>query len=46
MRFMHFSDVHLGVVPDDGKPWSEQRASCGSGPAESGFSVDIRGSVP
>ena len=26
MRFMHFSDVHLGVVPDDGKPWSEQRA--------------------
>lgn len=26
MRFMHFSDVHLGVVPDDGKPWSAQRA--------------------
>jgi len=26
MRFMHFSDVHLGAVPDDGKPWSAQRA--------------------
>lgn len=26
MRFMHFSDVHLGVVPDEGKPWSAQRA--------------------
>ena len=26
MRFMHFSDVHLGVVPDVGKTWSEQRA--------------------
>lgn len=26
MKFMHFSDVHLGVKPDDGKPWSEQRA--------------------
>ena len=26
MKFMHFSDVHLGVKPDDGKSWSEQRA--------------------
>lgn len=26
MRFMHIADVHLGVVPDKGKPWSEQRA--------------------
>lgn len=26
MRFMHISDVHLGVVPDEGKSWSEQRA--------------------
>jgi len=25
MKFMHFSDVHLGAKPDDGKPWSEQR---------------------
>lgn len=23
---MHIADVHLGVVPDKGKPWSEQRA--------------------
>lgn len=26
MKFMHIADVHLGVVPDKGKPWSEQRA--------------------
>ena len=26
MKFMHFSDVHLGAMPDAGKPWSEQRA--------------------
>lgn len=26
MRFMHIADVHLGVVPDKGKPWSEQRS--------------------
>lgn len=25
MKFMHFSDVHLGAKPDDGKPWSDQR---------------------
>lgn len=25
MKFMHIADVHLGVVPDKGKPWSEQR---------------------
>lgn len=26
MRFMHISDIHLGVKPDAGKPWSEKRA--------------------
>lgn len=26
MKFMHIADVHLGVQPDRGKPWSEQRA--------------------
>lgn len=26
MKFMHISDVHLGIVPDAGKPWSEKRA--------------------
>lgn len=26
VKFMHIADVHLGVVPDKGKPWSEQRA--------------------
>ena len=26
MKFMHIADVHLGVMPDKGKPWSEQRA--------------------
>ena len=25
MRFIHIADVHLGVQPDKGKPWSEQR---------------------
>lgn len=25
MRFIHISDVHLGVEPDAGKPWSGQR---------------------
>lgn len=25
MRFIHISDVHLGVEPDAGKPWSEKR---------------------
>lgn len=25
MKFMHISDVHLGVKPDQGKPWSERR---------------------
>lgn len=25
MKFMHISDVHLGVKPDAGKPWSERR---------------------
>lgn len=26
MRFMHLSDVHLGVLPDTGKSWSRKRA--------------------
>lgn len=26
MRFIHVSDIHLGMVPDKGKPWSEVRA--------------------
>ena len=26
MRAIHISDVHLGVRPDAGKPWSEKRA--------------------
>lgn len=25
MRFIHIADVHLGVLPDAGKPWSEKR---------------------
>lgn len=25
MRFIHIADVHLGVIPDAGKPWSEKR---------------------
>lgn len=25
MRFIHIADVHLGVAPDAGKPWSEKR---------------------
>ena len=27
MKFIHIADVHLGVVPDAGKSWSEKRAS-------------------
>lgn len=26
MKFIHIADVHLGVQPDKGKPWSEKRA--------------------
>lgn len=26
MKFMHIADVHLGVIPDKGKSWSEQRS--------------------
>lgn len=26
MKFIHVSDVHLGMTPDKGKPWSEIRA--------------------
>lgn len=26
MKFVHMSDVHLGLVPDKGMPWSEERA--------------------
>ena len=25
MKFIHMADVHLGVQPDKGKPWSEAR---------------------
>lgn len=25
MRFIHISDVHLGVTPDAGRPWSKKR---------------------
>ena len=25
MRFIHIADVHLGVTPDVGMPWSEKR---------------------
>lgn len=25
MRFIHIADVHLGAVPDEGKPWSSKR---------------------
>lgn len=26
MKFIHIADVHLGVVPDAGMPWSEKRS--------------------
>ena len=26
LKFMHIADVHLGVIPDKGKTWSEQRS--------------------
>lgn len=26
MRFIHMADIHLGAVPDKGKPWSAKRA--------------------
>lgn len=26
MRFIHVSDVHLGIRPDKGRPWSDMRA--------------------
>ena len=25
VRFLHVADVHLGVEPDAGKPWSKKR---------------------
>ncbi len=25
MKFIHIADVHLGVVPDAGKSWSEKK---------------------
>ena len=25
MRFIHIADVHLGMQPDAGFPWSEER---------------------
>ncbi len=27
LRFLHTADLHLGAVPDIGKPWSSQRAA-------------------
>ena len=27
MRFIHIADVHLGMQPDAGFPWSEERLS-------------------
>ena len=27
MRFIHIADVHLGMKPDSGYPWSDKRAS-------------------
>lgn len=27
MKFIHIADVHLGVKPDRGKPWSNERAA-------------------
>ena len=26
MKFIHIADVHLGVVPDAGKSWSEKKS--------------------
>ena len=26
LRFLHTADIHLGAVPDAGKPWSKERA--------------------
>lgn len=26
MKFIHMADVHLGIQPDKGRPWSEDRA--------------------
>lgn len=26
MKFIHIADIHLGAVPDSGKPWGEDRA--------------------
>lgn len=26
MRFIHMADIHLGAVPDKGKPWSQKRS--------------------
>ncbi len=26
VKFMHIADVHLGVVPDKGRSWSDTRA--------------------
>lgn len=52
MKFMHISDMHLGVKPDAGKAWSEKRAQdiwgffCGSdrdrGRRIPGFFADFR----
>ena len=26
MRFIHMADIHLGAVPDRGRPWAEKRS--------------------
>lgn len=26
MRFIHMADIHLGAVPDRGKPWAQKRS--------------------
>ena len=38
MRFIHIADVHLGMQPDAGFPWSEERGEP-SGRASGGSSA-------
>lgn len=54
MKFIHVSDVHLGIKPDEGKPWSEKRAQdiwdsfaevTGGSGVKTGFFADIGGFV-
>lgn len=56
MKFIHIADVHLGVVPDAGKSWSEKRAAdiwttftediCGCKKDQGRYGADRRRSVP